>query len=334
MSELRRDPVLGRWVIISSERAHRPSDFRSSPEVRNSGGFCPFCAGNEYTTPPELLAHRPDGSPPNGPGWSLRVVPNKFPALRSEGDRRRTGDLLFQSMQGTGAHEVIIETPDHDGTLVSLDPAAVVDTFAAFASRIRDLRNDTRLEYVAVFKNHGSAAGATLEHSHSQLIALPVVPTQILAELEGSLAYHGTTGRCIYCDTVAEEIRRDERIVAANEHFVALCPYASSFPFEAWILPRAHSSSFEEGEDAFPALAPLLQDLLRSMGAVLGDPDYNFVIHTSPLHSRKLSHYHWHIEVIPKLNNVAGFEWGSAFTINPTPPEEAALHLRKALTVR
>jgi len=334
MSELRRDPVLGRWVIVSSERADRPRDFRSAPEVRNSGGFCPFCPGNEYTTPPELLALRPDGSPPNGPGWSLRVVPNKFPALRSEGELKRTGDLLFQSLKGTGAHEVIIETPDHNGTLVSLDPSAVVNTLAAFASRMRDLRNDARLEYVAVFKNHGSAAGATLEHSHSQLIALPVVPTQVLAELEGSLAYHETTGRCIYCAIVEEEVRRDERVVAVNDDFVALCPYASSFPFEAWILPRAHSSRFEEGEESFPALALILQDLLRSLGTVLDDPDYNFVIHTSPLHSRRLGHYHWHIEVAPKLNNVAGFEWGSAFTINPTPPEEAALHLRKALTVK
>jgi UDPglucose--hexose-1-phosphate uridylyltransferase len=237
-------------------------------------------------------------------------------------------------MQGTGAHEVIIETPEHAATLATLDPPAVENTLSAFASRMRDLRNDSRLEYVAVFKNHGSAAGATLEHSHSQLIALPVVPTQILAELEGSLAYHATTGRCIYCDTVEEEIRRDERVVAANDDFVALCPYASSFPFEAWILPRAHSSRFEEGEAAFPALTSILQDLLRSLGTILDDPDYNLVIHTSPLHSRRLDHYHWHIEVAPKLNNVAGFEWGSAFTINPTPPEEAALHLRKALTVK
>ena len=171
MPELRRDPILGRWIIVSSDRIHRPSDFPRRPQGRTSGGFCPFCPGNEYTTPGEIMAYREGASPPNGPGWSLRVVPNKYPALRIEGNLETTGDLLFQKSDGIGAHEVIIETPDHEMTLATLSVEAVEGLLRAFESRLTDLAGDQRLKYVLIFKNKGPASGATLEHSHSQLIS-------------------------------------------------------------------------------------------------------------------------------------------------------------------
>jgi UDPglucose--hexose-1-phosphate uridylyltransferase len=257
-------------------------------------------------------------------------VPNKFPALRREGEPEQSGEILYQTMSGTGAHEVIIEASGHDQTLASLPSDSVERVLKAYASRLLDLKKDPRLEYVIIFKNHGPSAGATLEHTHSQLIGLPIVPTHVLAEMEGALSHRESTGRCIYCDIISRELSHATRIVTANEHFTALCPFASPFPFETWILPKKHTPRFETSAEHFPALAAILSDLLRRINAVLGEPDYNFVIHTAPLRDNNVDHYHWHLELIPKLNHVAGFEWGSSFFINPTPPEEAASFLREA----
>jgi UDPglucose--hexose-1-phosphate uridylyltransferase len=330
MPQLRKDPILNRWVIISSERINRPSDFRSSRESSPKGGFCPFCEGNEYTTPPEILSFRSPESPPDSPGWSLRVVPNKFPALTDAGEADPGGQGLFRFMKGVGNHEVIIETPLHDLSLATMSHDGVVDVLRAYRSRLLDLRQDQRLKYVLIFKNHGPSAGATLEHSHSQLIGLPIVPSHIRGELSGSLSHYRQKGRCIFCDMAAAELSSGERIVAETEHFVALAPYASPFPFETWILPKAHTSSFHASPGSYQDLAALLGDLLGRIGRLLDDPDYNFTLHTSPLGEDDLPHYHWHIELRPTLNRVAGFEWGSGFHINPTPPEKAASFLRDA----
>jgi UDPglucose--hexose-1-phosphate uridylyltransferase len=329
MPELRKDPVVGRWVIISTERARRPSDFHPAPVLRRDGARCVFCPGQEPSTPDEVLAVRPGGGPPNSGGWSLRVVPNKFPALRIEGELGPAGEGLYDRMNGIGAHEVIIETPSHGTPMWALPDAQLADILRAYRERMRDLKSDPRLEHVIVFKNHGEPAGASLEHPHSQLIATPIVPIMVAEELEGGLRHLRIKRRCIWCDIVKQERRTGMRLILEEPGFVAVAPFAPRFPFETWILPRTHASAFDGTADAELAhLARLLKEILRRMARVLGDPPYNFMLHSAPLRDARLAHFHWHVEIIPKLTRVAGFEWGTGFFINPTPPEEAAMYLR------
>ena len=329
MPELRKDPITGRWVIISTERAKRPSDFSAEP-VERKGGFCPFCPGHEDKTPPEILACRSDGSGPNSQGWWVRVVPNKFPALGIEGDLNRQGEGLFDKMGGIGAHEVIIETPDHGLTLATLPEKRIEDVLWAFRERMLDLQRDKRFRYILIFKNHGAPAGASLEHSHSQLIALPIVPKRVREEVDGAKSYYGYKERCIYCDIVRQERDSGIRVVAENESFLTVAPYAPRFPFETWILPKEHESAFENSQSHFYRdLARALKNFLMRIDKVLEMPSYNLVLHTSPVKEVPNDYYHWHLEMMPKLTRVAGFEWGTGFYINPTPPEEAARFLRE-----
>ena len=331
MPELRKDPVTGRWVIISTDRGKRPTDFvRESVQIKGTG-FCPFCYGNEAKTPPEVLAFGRNGSGKDAPGWSVRVIPNKFPALGIEGDIDRQGEGLFDKMNGIGAHEVIVETPDHKMTLATLPDKAIEEVLWAYRDRMLDLKNDKRFRYILLFKNHGEAAGASLEHTHSQLIALPIVPKRVREEVDNARHYYDEKERCIFCDMIRQEVETGTRMIIQNASFVAIAPYAPRFPFETWILPKQHSSSFENQSSAiYGNLAKLLRDILARVDSVLAKPAYNFVIHTSPIGEEINDHYHWHIEMMPKLTKVAGFEWGTGFYINPTPPEEAARVLREA----
>ena len=329
MPELRKDPITGRWVIISTDRAKRPSDFAREPVVTR-GGFCPFCYGNEDKTPPEIIAYRPDGSARNTPGWTLRVVPNKFPALGIEGSLDKQGEGLYDKMNGIGAHEVIIETPEHDKTLAQLADKRVEDIFWAYRDRIVDLKNDKRFKYILIFKNHGLAAGASLEHSHAQLIALPVVPKRVREEVDSCKTYYTLKERCIFCDMIRQEMESGVRIIAENGNFLSVAPFAPRFPFETWILPKAHGSAFENAPShIYESLAKILKDFLLRMDKVLDSPSYNYIIHTSPVGEEANAYYHWHLEMMPKLTKVAGFEWGTGFYINPTPPEESAKFLRE-----
>jgi UDPglucose--hexose-1-phosphate uridylyltransferase len=330
MPELRKDPIHGRWVIISTERSRRPSDF-AAEERRLMGGFCPLCEGNEDRTPPEIVAFRDNGTPPNSPGWALRVVPNKFPALRIEGELNREGEGIYDKMNGIGAHEVVIETPRHEETLVTLPLKNVENILLAYRERIIDLRRDLRLRYVLVFKNHGVAAGASLEHSHSQIIALPIVPRRVSEEIEGAKTYFDYKDRCVFCDIIRQELQQKRRIITENKSFLSIAPFASRFPFETWILPKTHHPSFEHmAFSQYEQAAQILSDTLQRMNRVLADPPYNYIIHTSSFPQVDAEHYHWHFEIMPKLTKVAGFEWGTGFYINPTPPEEAAEYMREA----
>jgi UDPglucose--hexose-1-phosphate uridylyltransferase len=330
MPELRRDPIVGRWVIIATERARRPSDLSRSPPAPQPS-VCPFCAGNEDKTPREVyVSGRSPAQPPNSPGWRVRVVPNRFPALKIEGDLDRQAEGIYDRMNGIGAHEVIIETPEHGRPLKDLSDADLTDVLFAFKARVLDLRNDLRFRYILLFKNHGQLAGASLDHSHSQLIALPVVPRQVIEEIEGARRHHDLRERCIFCDVVGQERRDRARLVFENDEFVAFAPFAPRSPFETWIVPKRHESNFEaEPKERLGLCAQALGTTLRRLGAALGDPAYNFIVHTNPLRDAASASYHWHVEVMPALSQVAGFEWGSGFHINPVPPEEAAEFLRK-----
>lgn len=331
MPELRKDPVTGRWVIISTERAKRPTDLAKESVVIRGTGFCPFCYGNEDKTPPEVLVFGRNGAGPNTPGWTVRVVPNKFPALGIEGDLDRAGDGMFDRMNGVGAHEVIVETPDHHSTLAMLTDKGIEDVLWAYRDRMLDLKNDKRFRYILIFKNHGEAAGASLEHTHSQLIALPIVPKRVREEVDNSKRYFIEKERCIFCDMIRQEADTSDRVILENEEFIAIAPYAPRFPFETWLLPKVHHSSFENNQSPiYKSLAGLMGNLLKRIDAVLERPAYNFIIHTSPIGEEINDHYHWHIELMPKLTKVAGFEWGTGFYICPTPPEESARFLREA----
>ncbi|MEW6381048.1 MAG: galactose-1-phosphate uridylyltransferase [bacterium] len=330
MPELRKDPIIGRWVIIATERARRPSEFIPPPEEKRTG-FCPFCNGNEEKTPPEILAYRQPGTRPNTPGWSVRVVPNKFPALRIEGglDKRAVG--LYDKMNGVGAHEVIIETPHHDLPLPNLPLDNFVQVLQAYQDRVIDLKRDPRFQYVLIFKNQGHAAGASLDHPHSQLIALPVIPKRVVEEIRGTNTYYLYRDRCVICDIIHQELDMEVRLIDQNQHFIALSPFASRFPFETWVIPKAHAVYFEAiSPDHLRALGQMLKGVLQRITRTLNNPPYNFLIHSAPFYEKEASFYHWHIEIIPKLTHVAGFEWGTGFYINPTPPEEACRFLREA----
>jgi UDPglucose--hexose-1-phosphate uridylyltransferase len=328
MPELRRDPIVGRWVIIATERARRPNHFRRAEEP--PGGLCPFCPGHEDKTPAEVYVWGRPAVPPNVAGWQVRVVPNRYPALMIEGQLDREADGIYDRMNGVGAHEVVIETPEHSRDLSELTDAQVTEVLFAFKARVLDLRNDRRFRYILIFKNHGSAAGATLEHTHSQLIALPVTPRQVADEIEGARRHHEHRERCIYCDIVGQERKDRSRLVHENEEFLVFEPWAPRSPFETWIVPRRHESNFEaEPKERLAFAAQALRITLAKLMTGLGRPAYNFMIHTNPLGDPSSASYHWHIEVVPALTQVAGFEWGSGFHINPVPPEEAAEFLRK-----
>lgn len=328
MPELRKDPITGRWVIIATDRPRRPGDFVREQVAPRGVRACPFCPGSEEKTPPEVLAYR-NGGAANEPGWTLRVIPNKFPALRVEGSMDRQGEGLYDKMTGIGAHEVIIETADHALTLADMPEKRIEDVFWAFRDRVLDLKKDRRLRYILLFKNHGEAAGSSIEHTHSQLIALPVVPKRVQEEMTGARRYYEFKERCIYCDIVRQELDTGSRVVLETDHYLAIAPYAPRFPFETWIVPRAHRSHFEDFDaPALQNLAWVFRTMLRKLDRVLERPPYSMVIHTSPIQEGPDPSYHWHIELIPKLTKVAGFEWGTGFYLNPTPPEEAAKFLR------
>jgi UDPglucose--hexose-1-phosphate uridylyltransferase len=328
MTELRKDPIVGRWVIISTERGKRPHEFPSERPL-SKDGLCPLCPGSERMTPPEILSFRQGGSP-DGTGWTLRVVPNKFPALRIEGDLGKAGNGIYDRMNGIGAHEVVIETDRHDVEVYDLPESQIEDVFWAYRERVLDLKKDRRFKSVIIFKNHGAAAGASLTHSHSQLIALPVIPKRVMEEMTGCRDYFRFRDRCLVCDIIVQEMEQKVRIVEESGEFLAYAPYAPRFPFETWIVPKRHQCAYEMIEqDQIRALAAVFRRTLRRINLALENPPFNYIIHSAAFQEGASEYYHWHVEIMPKLTRVAGFEWGSGFYINPTPPEEAAKYLRE-----
>ena len=339
MSELRKDPIVERWVIIAAERGRRPSDFLCEPEPPPPSA-CPFCAGNETKTPPEIWAWRAPGTAPNSPGWDVRVVANKFPALSAEGDLTRHGIGLLDRMSGVGDHEVVIESPEHDFRLSSAPPEQIHKILSAFRERLVDLRKDQRFRHVIIFRNKGLTAGASLSHPHSQVIALSIVPSEVRRKLEAARQHYAEKERCIFCDLIEQEMALPDRVIYANERFVALSPFAARFPFEVQIYPRRHMYDFGLMDEQDEAQAiDALQFVLRRYQTELSDPPYNLVVQTAPnlVHRPGRPHfwgtiqydYHWHIELIPRLTKMAGFEWGTGFYINPVSPEDATGFLRE-----
>jgi len=330
MPELRKDPIIGRWVIIATERAKRPNDFKPEKDAIVENDSCPFCEGNEKLTPPEVDADRPLATASDTPGWLTRTVPNKYPALENSSSLDKKNSGMFDTMKGVGQHEVIIESPSHDKQLADLSVDEIKKVIAVYKKRSLALGEDERFKYVLIFKNYGLAAGASLEHSHTQLISLPVVPRRVSGELEGMQRYFEDKKSCVFCDMIDQEKKEQKRQICENDDFYAFCPFASRSPFEMCIIPKKHQYSFTDiSEDQIDSFARILKDILLRMKVLLDNPPYNFIIHTSPLNGETNELCHWHVELMPKLTKIAGFEWGTGFYINSTSPEVASEYLRE-----
>jgi UDPglucose--hexose-1-phosphate uridylyltransferase len=331
MSELRRDPIVGRWVIIDVDDPKKPEDFQVEPHHYEDATNCPFCYGNEFMTPPEIQTIRHEKTQPNTAGWQVRAIPNKFPALQIEGDLDRRGLGIFDMSNGIGAHEIIIETPYHTKDIPDLELEEIENILMMYVMRSKDLEKDKRFKYLMLFKNFGMAAGATIDHNHTQLIALPMIPKNVLEEITGATEYYGFRERCIFCDMLRQEVEEKERILCQNKSFISFCPYASRSPFEAWIVPKTHKESYcDISGDEIGDCAKILREVLRRMKVALNDPAYNFIIHTAPINGENKPGYHWHMEIMPRLSRIAGFEWGTGFYAVSTPPETAIKYLREA----
>jgi UDPglucose--hexose-1-phosphate uridylyltransferase len=345
MSEFRKDPVIDRWVIIATERSRRPNDFHAEAGGATfpTSHFNPFAPGHEDRTPPEVAAWgRPEGAGADTPGWKVRVVPNKFPVLQREGELDPQGLGMFDMMNGIGAHEVIIENPDAAWDIANATPDEMALVLDAYVARMKALQEDARFRYVLIFRNAGVAAGATLAHPHSQIIALPILPRQVSEKLEAARDYFARKGRCVFTDVIRQELAMGDRVVEETEHFVVLSPFAARFPFELQIYPRRHCHDFALITPAErDALAQVLPRSLRRIKNALGDPAYNLMLHTAPAtHStgygtasqsgpfNSSQNFLWHIDILPRLTRVAGFEWGTGFYINPVSPENATEFLR------
>jgi UDPglucose--hexose-1-phosphate uridylyltransferase len=328
MPELRKDPIVDRWVIISPERANRPLGHADLAKAD-----CPFCPGNEAMTPPQVLAFPDDEAQASSSGWSVRVVPNKYPALVPEESGKIIEVDNYEIRSGLGAHEVIIESPRHVTDIASLSESQFEKILRAYRTRIMVLQADSRFRYILVYKNQGNEAGATLEHAHSQLIALPMIPKQAVEEITAAKAYYQANKRCIFCHLIRKETGARQRVVAENAGFIVICPFAPRFPYETWILPKKHLSSFaQDSQSKDSDLAGILRDTLIRLDRTLDSPPFNYFIHSDPTHEDENNYYHWHLEILPKLVRIGGFEWGSGSYINTVTPEESARLLREAIT--
>ena len=335
MPQLRQDLITGRWVAVATERAKRPDSFTQAPrDAVAAKDICPFCPGNEKMTPPEVLAYREPGSAPNGPGWWLRVVPNLYAAFRLEPDGQTAHDGVFEQRDAIGACEVLISSPDHRAPTPLLPRHQVEEIVQSYLDRYHSHQRNPALEYVLILYNHGRPAGASLEHPHSQLYAVGVVPPAFQEELAGAQRHLAQGSGCVFCRIITEERRAGARIIMENEAFLVFAPYAARTPFETWIIPKRHAASFGDlgGREKAP-LAEALQRTLKAFRTGLNDPPFNYFIHSAPLKARVDDAYHWHLEIIPKLSIAAGFEMGAGMWINVVKPEDAASFLRQQITL-
>ncbi len=330
MSEMRQDPTTEEWVIIAKERAKRPNDFvrpQTKPQLPVFSTSCPFCPGNEARTPPETLLYRDQRTQ----SWRVRAFANRFPALTPEGSTvRREEENFFSAMDGVGVHEVIVETPMHNKPLALMEDSGVEDVLLAYRERYNALSRMTYVKLIIIFKNHGPSAGTSLEHPHSQLVATPVVPRHIRMQHEVAIRHYDDNGRCLYSDLVDHELRVGKRVMMETGRFVVFHPFASQRPFETWIVPKIHQACFGNASaEDLNDLAHVLRIILLKLYQGLNNPDFNYVINTAPVDDESKDYYLWHLRIIPRLTEVAGFEIGSGVYINPALPEETARFMRE-----
>jgi UDPglucose--hexose-1-phosphate uridylyltransferase len=322
MPELRRDMVRDNWVVIATDRALKPNDFPINKQgMQNAefNGFCPFCEGNESFTPEEIAAFRPNGSQANSPGWQVRTVPNKFSAFQLEGVLEKQNAGMYSSYNGLGKHEVVVETPEHGVDLHQYSLERIEMIFKMLRDRYNELSKDERIKYIHMYKNRGLFAGASLGHSHSQIVGLPLVPNE-----NGGITKHfEQTGHCLLCDILEQEIQDQQRVIFETDTYLLVCPYASRFSYETWIVPKKHIAHFGEIDNQqISELASILKHFINAMLECLHDPSYNMVIVSSPVNEKSpAGAYHWYIEISPRLIVTAGLEIGTGYYVNPAAPE-------------
>jgi UDPglucose--hexose-1-phosphate uridylyltransferase len=328
MPEFRQNRATKEWIIIARERAKRPDRFKlrrkKKKELPPFDPGCPFCPGNESKTPAEVFSLR------KGKRWHIRVIPNKYPALVSEGRFLVQSEGFFIKARGIGCHEVIIHTPWHNRSLANLALSQVEKVCLTYRQRYLDLEKDKKIKLIIIFENHGETAGTSLPHPHSQLVALPLVPASIRHLLEEAMRYYDDHGCCVFCDMISQELKTKKRVVARTGDFVAFHPFASRTPFETWIVPLKHNAGFGSiRESECRKMAEILKATLQMLDKSLSDPDYNLLIRTAPIKDAQEDYYHWHVQILPRLTTPAGFELGSGIFINTTLPEETAQFLRE-----
>jgi UDPglucose--hexose-1-phosphate uridylyltransferase len=327
MAQFRKDPFGPAWVLISPERGLEASDFGSAASRSEN---CALCPGGDAGS--ELRALRPSTSATNAPDWRLRVVRHPS-ALLDDKPFELRGEGLFIDAPGSGYQEVIVEHSEHGMRLEEMSAEHLLELLKLYRERAQLLGAKPGVKHVQITRNVGKAAGAAYDHPHAQLLALPVPNRWVEEERQAAQEYFARERRCLFCDVIAAERAKRERLVSHNQAFVALAPYAAKTPFETWILPTVHASGFTEtAVNTLPALGALLQAVLRAMNTALNVPPYNMIVHMLPLGDDES--YHWHLELLPRLTRQAGFDWGSGLYINPTPPEDAARFLRETLSLQ
>jgi UDPglucose--hexose-1-phosphate uridylyltransferase len=327
-SQLRKDPVTQRWVIISPGRAEIPLPSQPPRPPGLPPEACPFCPGNEAKAGREIYVEREPGSPANGPGWWVRVVADRYPILRIEGGLEKAAEGMYDSMNAIGAHELLIETPEHDQHWAALELLQLDRVLRACQQRSLDLRNDVRFRHLIWVKNHGLVT-SLFQHQHSHIVATPFVPRAIEEELKGFGEYMRWKERCVLCDMAKQELAFGRRVVLREGGILAFVPFAPRFPYECWIMPTAHGHDFGAAPGAtLRDLARVVHGILARMRSLLQDPPYTLALHSSPLGEYVREEYHWHIELVPRPPHVLGLEWGTGIYINPLPPEIAAERLR------
>ncbi len=336
MPEFRKDLITGEWVIIATERAKRPDKFKkgtSYKKIKTCPESCPFCAGNESMTPKEVFAinsikeRKPDTS-----GWQVRVVPNKFPALISNLPLDTSKIGIYDKMSGFGVHEVIIISPKHICNIAELGLKELEVMINSYVNRMLSLREDEKIKSIIIMHNQGKEAGASLDHIHSQLFGLPMIPPVLGKELSGTLAYFNSKNSCAICDILKFEKEEDKRVVFENKDFLVFEPFASGSPYETWIVPKRHAHNFEEmTNEQTKSFAYCLKVMLDFFYKNLDNPPFNYYIHTSPTLMDTSKYFHWHLELIPKLTIKAGFEMGTGVNINITKPEYTAEFIKENL---
>lgn len=325
-SELRQDLVSGDWIVIAPARSRRGRQWKNlRRRAHPSRRGCPFEDPEESAHKTAIFTYGERGR------WALELIENKFPAFTHRehcSTMQKNGPYTVTG--GVGHHDLVI-TKNHDNDFPALSPRAAYQVFQAFRDRYLMLLNDECVAYVSIFHNWGPTAGASIYHPHYQMISIPVVPPDVEHSLQGSKRFYRKEKACVHCRMFAQELRIKKRIIFENKGAVALTPFVSRTPFEVRVFPKAHLPYFENSYDhSFIDVVEALQESLRRMKRFLGDPDYNFFIHTAPIAKKKTyEHYHWHIEILPKLNIFAGFELGTGLEINPVDPDKAAVVLRR-----
>lgn len=338
MHELRKDPLLNRWVAVLKDS--KPPEFYLENDAGQESGTdtkCILCPGNENETPREIFAIRRDTCR-DPSGWVTRVIPSSNPIFQIEGDLGRRGVGMYDKMNSIGANEIIIESPRHNIPAEEMGLQHMMDVIVTYRHRISELEKDFRLRYTLLFKDKGKRSRDLHYHPASQIVATPVIPKGIKEELDGAKAYYYYKERCIFCDILNDELRTGERIIMETGNFIAFSPFAPRLPFEYCILPKRHNCAFQDiNEEELADLALVLSTTIKKMKAVLKDPPYTYVLHTAPNRIPRKDHwhtlgddFHWHLEVTPKLMSKNGFELGTEFYILATSPEDSTKYLRGA----